>query len=65
MAKKSNLNISKSLADKIPYIRCYEEYGIIETQNNAYTRGYEICTPKNKHKQSSIFSLCEIAWNPF
>ena len=48
MAKKSNLNISKSLADKIPYIRCYEEYGIIETQNNAYTRGYEICTPKEQ-----------------
>ena len=48
MAKKSNLNISKSLADKIPYIRCYEEYGIIETQNNAYTREYEICTPKEQ-----------------
>lgn len=48
MAKKSNLNISKSLADKIPYMRCYEEYGIIETQNNVYTRGYEISNPEEK-----------------
>ena len=48
MAKKSNLNISKSLADKIPYIKCYEEYGIIETQSNVYTRGYEICIPKEQ-----------------
>jgi len=48
MAKKSNLNISKSLEDKIPYLRCYEECGIIETQNNVYTRGYEISNPEEK-----------------
>lgn len=48
MAKKSNLNISKILADKIPYLRCYEEYGIIETQNNIYTRGYEIKNPQEQ-----------------
>ena len=48
MAKKSNLNISKTLADKIPYLRCYEECGIIETQNNVYTRGYEISNPEEK-----------------
>lgn len=36
------------MADKIPYIRCYEECGIIETQNNVYTRGYEISNPEEK-----------------
>ena len=33
MTKRSTLNITKNMADKIPYIRCYEEHGIIETEN--------------------------------
>lgn len=33
------------MSDKIPYVRCYEEYGIIETENNTYSIGYEICRP--------------------
>ena len=32
MAKKSSINITKNMADKIPYLRCYEEQGIIETE---------------------------------
>ena len=36
MAKKSSLNIPKNIADKIPYQRCYEEYGIIETENGIF-----------------------------
>ena len=45
MAKKSSLNISKNIADKIPYQRCYEEYGIIETENGIFSCAYEICGP--------------------
>lgn len=57
MAKKSNLNISKSLADNIPYLRCYEECGIIETQNNVYTRGYEISNPEEKVQTQFMIGL--------
>lgn len=45
MAKKSSINISKTLADKIPYFRCYEEHGIIETEHCVFTCAYEICRP--------------------
>ena len=45
MAKKSSLNVSKIIADKIPYSRCYEDYGIIETKNNIFTCAFEICKP--------------------
>ena len=45
MTKNSSLNISKHLAGKIPYVRCYEEYGIIETESNVFTCAYEICKP--------------------
>ena len=45
MAKKSSINISKTFADKIPYFRCYEEHGIIETEHCVFTCAYEICRP--------------------
>ena len=45
MAKKSSLNIPKNIANKIPYQRCYEEYGIIETENGIFSCAYEICGP--------------------
>ena len=45
MEKKSNLNISKTMADKIPYQRCYEEHGIIETEHGIFSCAYEICSP--------------------
>ena len=42
MAKKSSINIPKNMADKIPYLRCYEEQGIIETEHRVFTCGFEI-----------------------
>lgn len=45
MTKKQSLNTSKTIADKIPYLRCYEEHGIIETENCVFTCAYEICRP--------------------
>ena len=45
MAKKLSLNVSKTMSDKISYQRCYEEHGIIETENNIFTCAYEICRP--------------------
>ena len=45
MAKKSSLGVSKTMSDKIPYQRCYEEHGIIETESNKFTCAYEICRP--------------------
>ena len=38
------------MSDKIPYVRCYEEHGIIETENNTYSIGYEICRPLEQVK---------------
>lgn len=55
MTKRSTLNITKNMADKIPYIRCYEEHGIIETENKVFTRGYEIRKPEEQiHSQYNI-----------
>ena len=45
MTKKTSLNISKNIVDKIPYQRCYEEYGIIETEHGIFSCAYEICSP--------------------
>ena len=55
MSKNLNLNISKSMSDKIPYLRCYEENGIIETELNVYTVGYEIC--KSSDQMNSQFNI--------
>ena len=30
------------MAEKIPYLRCYEEQGVIETEHKVFTCGYEI-----------------------
>ena len=38
MAKKSSINITKNMADKIPYLRCYEEQGIIETEYKVFEK---------------------------
>ena len=41
MAKK-NLNITKYMAQKIPYIKVYEEAGLIESAPHIYTIQYEL-----------------------
>ena len=40
--KKNRISIGSSLAGRIPYRRCHEEEGIIETQNGRFTRMYRI-----------------------
>ena len=55
MAKKPSINITKNMTDKIPYLRCYEEQGIIETEYKVFTCGYEIRRPKEQiHTQYNI-----------
>lgn len=57
MAKKVTLNISKTMADKIPYKRCYEELGIIEIEKNIFTRGYQIENSKEQIQTSFHIQL--------
>lgn len=40
--KRNSLNIDKTMAAKIPYLRCYEEEGMIETRQGVYTKSYLI-----------------------
>lgn len=42
MSKKSALRAPQQIADKIPYVRCYEEEGMIETEDGVFTKAYVI-----------------------
>lgn len=42
MARKNALRASREIADKIPYLQCYEEEGMIETAKGVYTKTYTI-----------------------
>lgn len=45
--KKAKLNIAAPahITDKIPYLCCFEELGIINISGEKYSRTYEICQP--------------------
>lgn len=36
----------------IPYLRCYEESGMIETEQGVYSRGYQIVQPEKAARHS-------------
>ena len=47
--KKTNITINSSLASRLPYSKCYEEEGIIQTKDGRYTKMYivEDIKPEN------------------
>ena len=63
MAKKSSLNIPKNIADKIPYQRCYEEYGIIETENGIFHVHMKSVVQQSRCRYTIIFNWYEIVWS--
>lgn len=67
--KRSSVAIDKNLASKIPFVRCYEEEGIIETTPGNFSKTYiigEIDTEQiSKTSQASARQVMQTLMNSF
>ena len=49
--KKTSVNVAANIANRIPYLRCYKEDGIIEIEDNKYSVTYKIEAPENNNER--------------
>lgn len=52
MGKKTQLHRNAAMYKSIPYLCCFEEGGMIETEPGVYSRSYQILQPEKEAKYS-------------
>lgn len=52
--KKVSINAANTITSKIPYLRCYEEQGMFEIEQNKYSVTYAIHPPKTVSNEQYI-----------
>ncbi len=67
--KKSSISIDRNLSSKIPFMRCYEEEGIIETTSGNFSKTYSIgeidIEQISKTSQASARQVLQALMNSF
>lgn len=62
-SKKVSVNAASVIANKIPYLRCFEEHGMFEIEHNKYSVTYAIHHPQSisdeQYIRSAVYSCME------